>query len=447
VLRGRVLDAVTRDPVAFAEVSDSWTFRHRTCADGAGKFELPCTDSPFTRVYARAKGYAGNWLALPRTSAGSTEIPLARDGSITGRFTGPDGAPLRVQYAAIAASHDGDEVDWLRAEVSADGRFIASGLRSDLHYWLYARSSGYGTLVLALPRPIASSEQLDVGTVALASAAAIEGKVVDGEGHAIGGETVHLQTPYAYTSRGGGEGPPPPPVVQLETTELRTDAAGRFCFPDLAAGTYDVSVRIGRDNSAGASVTVTAGALREGVVLVMPAGLAIAGMIRRSDGVALGDTAGLIVFARCARSSASAFPTPDGSFRITGLAAGDYDLSVLGYGAGWVLPSTPRVAAGADEVQLVLEPAATIRGRVLDAEGKPASAIVTYFLAGDFVSGPLYATKSDGTFELHVPPGSVGRVSASDPGLSVKSAEIDGVAAGQDGLELRLRLPLVLHGR
>ena len=103
-------------------------------------------------------------------------------------------------------------------------------------------------LALALARPVAAQQTVDVGS--------ISGRVVDGTGGSVPGATI--QTTHRATN-----------IVATATT----DALGRFRFPYLRIGVYDLTVSLSGFKDVTRQITVSAGSAFE-----MPITLAVAGV-------------------------------------------------------------------------------------------------------------------------------------------------------------------------
>jgi hypothetical protein len=447
-LRGRVIDAVTRDPLAGAEVTDSWTFTRIVRSGADGRFVLPgLTDEHGCVIHARARGYATFTANLTGTLGNEAEVALVRGAEVIGRCVTDDGAPVVSAYVALGASFrhggaGGVHTDWIRAVLGVDGRFVASGLRPDQHYWLYAGCRDLGTRVYALPRRLAAGERLDVGDVNLRPAGGIEGCVVDERGEPWSDTEVSLRGSNAdsqrlLASRAAEE------VAQFMTTRSRTDQRGVFRFTDLAAGTYELSGKPRNHSSLGRlKVEVVDGVVQNDVRLVVARGFTIAGTLRYGDGRRLGgEAADVMLIATPERGNhATTRPAIGGRFSLAGLAEGPHTVALLRGPKGWSLSPRAGIAADTQDLDLVLEPCSFVRGRVLGTDGKPVKARVTAAQAGARMS-MNDTTDGEGRFEIEVPSTFRGRVTARDLRIDFVQDQIDGVEAGRADLELKLKEP------
>lgn len=447
-LRGRVVDAESGAPVAAAEVTDSWTFKRVVHTGVDGRFELPgLRDEGYVEVHVRAAGYAKLSTNLASQLGREAELKLVRGGEVRGRLLTTDGRPAADTYAALGASFEQGpgmmSTDWIRARVDPDGRFLALGLRPDQHYWLYVRGRGLGTRIYALPRQLLAGERCDLGDFVLRAAGGVEGRVVDETGTPWPQHEVGLHGSNADSRHLLPQGAQPLEVSQFRSRDTRTDASGTFRFTGLAAGSYQLTVRLaGSGQATQVGIEIVDGETKAGVDLVLLRGKSIAGTVRFGDGRALGDAAAdLYVSATSGKHERSiGRVTGDGRFEIVGLQAGEYALSMLQTPKGWALSPLRGVAAGTLDVQLLLQPAAYLRGRVVDADGHGVKS--TVFALPDSGDGALlHATDDDGRFEIEVPADFHGKVSAMHPQQRLLRAQVDDVGAGRSDLELRLSPP------
>ncbi len=446
-LRGCVVEATTGTPVVDAEVSDSWTFERvvRTGLDGT--FELAGMKSRgFGSVQVRARGHASAFANVTDKLDEFVEVRLVRGSEVVGRVLDADGAPLRSAYVAFAANFEEGlgmhGCDWIRAEVGADGRFVALGLRPVLHYWLYVRAAGKGSRVYALPRKFDSGERHDVGDIVMRGAGGVEGRVVDDAGGPLADVEVTLRGANEDGLQWCAGGAGPTQVVQFAMREAKTDAEGVFRFTAVSAGAYQVSVRPdGRSRPTQQEVQVRDGDVVE-VELGVERGLSIAGRLTFSDGRAPGDAAaGLHLRARSSKSGGHGSTSrvkADGAFAFRGLEPGAYAVSLFGAPEGWSFLPRPHVVAGTGDLQLTLEPSSFIAGKVVDADGKPAKALVMVSFEGEVVSSGSHVTNAEGRFRIEVVPAFRGRIVAWLMENQRVQAWLEDVAAGREDLVLEL---------
>jgi len=445
-LRGRVVEATTGTPIVDAEISDSWTFKRIVRSGLDGSFTLAgLQDGGFVEVNVRASGYATAARNLAGHLDAEAEFRLVGGGTVTGRFVTSSGVPVGAIYAAVGASYmetpGMQSSDWIPAVVGKDGRFQALGLRPDQHYWLYVRSAGHGTRVHALAGPVASGERLDVGDVVLRAAGGLEGRVVDDAGQPMAAVAVSISGTNRDSRAWLGKDLSPQVVSQFQDRSTRTDHRGRFRFTDLAGGAYAVSTHRGQSRAVWATAEVVDGEVLEGIELVVAVGAVIEGTLAFADGHAPGDDAAELHLQATGKSgeSAGARIESSGHFRFAGLATDAYTLTLFNAPKGFAMSPRPDVPAGTTDLQLLLEPASVVAGRVVDADGKGLKAHVWVRAAEHSGGSPLLTTDDDGAFSIEVPPGFHGSVGARGLREVLLQATCDGVSAGQRDIVLTLK--------
>lgn len=138
--------------------------------------------------------------------------------------------------------------------------------------------------------------------------------------------------------------------------------------------------------------------------------------------------------------------TPSGHFVMDRLSAGVYELTLKGpdkaSSSGWVILARHHLSIRAGEVieDLILRPTPPIRGFVRLADGRvPAKGLVGLRLTKDGKKQVSDKIGADGSFEI-VPPGpGPFFLTARDPELLHLSMTLEGVMAGQEGIEFVLQ--------
>ena len=449
-ISGKVLAKATGTPISGAQIAESWIFDGGVRSAADGSFEIQGVDSTeYAQLFVRAEGFADAHRMVEVELEGKIVFHLVTAGSVTGRFVDRDGkAPSRI-YAAAAASYRPtpgmENTDWIRAVVEPSGHFTISGLRPDLHYWLYVRGRGYGARFFALPRKLKSDERHDVGTFVLHPAGGIEGRVVDEHDKPRASITVRLNGANSDSRARLTRGARPRAVSQLREGMTTTDRDGRFFFDGLSVGTYEVSARRkGNSQNPKRTVQVQDGVVRRGVGFVFAIGKVIEGVVRYPDGrVPQAGTLWLLA-SREGKGVAGSVVDSEGRFRFAGLEDGDYSVSVAHQRRvkDWTLRSVHRVHSGTRDLQLQLERALTVTGRVVDADGNPLRAWVWCRRDDSNQGSSSHQTGDDGRFQVHVAPDFIGTFYAIPPNadrMSSIQAKVERVRAGQRDLELRLK--------
>ncbi|HUR27207.1 MAG TPA: sigma-70 family RNA polymerase sigma factor [Planctomycetota bacterium] len=420
-LRGRVTEAGTGTPIPGARVGEGWTAKRNVTTDANGEyvFEGFATQG-FYDIDVTARGY-GRKLATVRAPDGPfperLDVELERARSLAGRVVDASGAPIEGAYvAAVAYLIDGGH-DWESFVTGADGRFEIATLAPDAHHALWVRRESFASFLRQLPEREVETPRFDVGDVVLVRGSSVFGTVIDEAKRPVPGMNVELDGNgaefNAWEPQTFGEAA----QLYLGRRSTRCDDLGRFSFSDLSAGEYEVvALRADSHDRIGARVHVGKEETVRGFELVVAQGMSISGRLRGPRGEAV--VGYVSVDPEDAKvktgTSGDVHAEPDGSFRVTGLAAGSYALTAFpeslwkknkdDEGDRYMRIVVRNVAAGSANVDVTVPRAAAIRGRVLDAAGAP--------LAGAVVCVPMENDESlnvqcdaDGSFIVWVPQG------------------------------------------
>lgn len=518
-LRGRVL---RRDgsPVAGALVrahpvreaaGTSWRWevgeesrRVRSGADGGYRLEgiAPGT----TLLVAEADGLLQpdlplslSWGGQPDTLPESLLLPVPDSGEevrdlvlVEGarvRGTVVDGAGAPVAGLSVRAGSrprlddhrnraDVPDGEGVSGPTAADGSFLIEGLRAGTERFVDA--SGPGNLEGRSP----TFDLAEGGTVSDLRitvrdlSGTIAGTVRLGDGTPAAGARVGL------ADEGGDWFSP----GLQEEAAWAADGAGAFRVEGVRPGEYTVYAWApGSSGLWGPRVTVTAGEVREGVDLVLPRGVAIAGRILDEEGRPIPGAS--VCIERVAREGewdwegevegedgppkhhlgssswgplgpaipvtarATATADAEGRFRQDGLVPRAYWVSA---GAPGRTEAWTRAGPGDAEVELRLGRTLSIGGRVLDAAtGAPVAGIPIGIDAvedADPLERPECPNSGvDGTFlATGLTPGAYRlrfAVHGNRPELEYLETEVEAVAAGTKDLEVRLHRGLTLSGK
>jgi len=415
----------------------------------AGEYVIAVHAPDRTAAHARVHAAAG--------ARREVTLELGAGATVAGRVLGPDGRPVAGAAVSDAAgivlargdatldpdavlgwmAERGLEVDSARAgagileavvhevrRTGADGRFVlgrvAPGTRE---IRAFAPEHGAASAVVEVP---ADGARVEV-TIVLAAGGAVEGRVETGGRPGV----------VSVTSAPGQ-------VSRL--ADVGTD--GTYRVAGLRPGTYAVLLSVeGPDGFAPDFSTLKLATVRAGETVRCDLGAAgargarVAGPVR-IGGEPLGE----------GQVMAFAAKRPDETFRMSGLstdgrytledvAPGSHVIYVVGVGHRLL-----EVPAGAREVRLDIDfPALAIRGRVVDASGRPIAGVEVEAVRADLAGDPDLSTLTanaetgpDGEFEL------VGLDSGEYRGEAAKegfvAASFGPVAAGDPGpLRLVLR--------
>lgn len=240
-----------------------------------------------------------------------------------------------------------------------------------------------GARLSEVTEPLAVTGSMDGVELVLSDgeAGAIDGIVVDANGAGVSGvEVTALLTESPFPS------------------DLRAVSGdgGVFLLIDAPPGAYTLSIEglDGRRREADVAVTVAAGETVRGVRIVyaLPEGGVIAGVVVNPEGAPV---AGANVDGRSERGRPAGMITgADGRFVLAGLGEGPYRLDMSH--PQYRREITGAIEPGGEEIEIVMTPAAAVRGQVVDkATGKPVPFFQAFLTRG---SRPEYHPEQIGMF-------------------------------------------------
>lgn len=465
-VHGVVTDAATGAPIEGALVDTRTTGRAKsTRTDAHGRYELLGLErGPTALVELRvtAEGFAcgrSTFLTQGRVDL-EADVALSPGHRARGRVLDRSGAP--IAGARVAANADTFTLglpaiaEQVVQRTDEQGRFELAHLGPGHHHVLSVVEDGYGTLVFDFPDDEAARAVVEFGDLVLEPARRVVGRFVDPEGRPMSGWNVELDGENADRGRFGGK---------LEDVAGRrasvrscvTDERGRFGFDDLCAGEYTILGWIKGSKAYAERAFTAAGetVVDLGDITVDP-GFVIEGVLldpeRRPvfQGI-------LAVLSPTDESAQLAYTVTeaDGSFRLGGL---DVESVVLFVDRGFSEAAPGRVpdwapillrgvTAPRRGMEIVFETAQPIRGRALLPDGSAATSTMLVATIEGFPdrASEMAWTDAEGRFALRVPPRTrshvrAQRVEAVDGGDSERAwtAEVEGVDAGTNGLELKL---------
>ena len=279
---------------------------------------------PRLEIWADVPGYVPYVVRTTEAdiAAGELEMTLPA-GRAGGRVVREDGSPASIELTAIlrrvGGAQDGRRL-FGRAKIKTDeqGRFELSGL-GDARYELkpsgleYRAIGGYTEI-----RAGRNDAEIVVGTEAELRDRFVEAVLIDGEtGKPLEGWVLQLRL---VESGAPADADPVATLQQITGSKsvFRTNRA-------VADGEYDVVIPavFGRREARATGVRVGAGAPRERVTLTWRRGLSVAGRVVDAEGT---PAQGVTV----AAGGHSANVGKDGTYRVSGLAAGLVDVKVTG---------------------------------------------------------------------------------------------------------------------
>lgn len=243
---GLVRDAVTKEPIHGAEVSEWSGFDPSIHTDEFGRFEYAGLDDHEEEgvLLVRAPGYGQQTVKRPAPPGHLVLVDLIRGRTVTGRVVHANATGARGVFVALTGwKHDGaPQSDWQETVTRSDGRFTLRNVRTDLPHGLLVHRSGSGTIFRDLPDFAENQETVDLGTIQLEPASIIVGRVLSAAGEPVASCEISIS---------GSSRPPNPEDADQDSVldhldgQLAgvTDDLGRFRFGDLAPGQYSVSVQ------------------------------------------------------------------------------------------------------------------------------------------------------------------------------------------------------------
>ena len=362
-----------------------------------------------------------------------TERAPAGTAAIAGRVRTEDGAPPGAAWVDVRGPGGTEH----RVAVLPDGAFRVEGLPTG-DFGLTARCEGRPPAPAAVGALGKGEERTGIEIV-LPLGGTLEGRVADSSGQPVAGATVRV------SAASGGSGPGPVAAV--------SDEDGRFTLAALPLGT--LAVEAAAPGFVPAARTAKTEDAR--IDVVMERSLSISGVVaEEGSGRAV---AGLLVWANRSTSRSGmveireALTDAEGRFRIGDLDAVQYDLATgrladRGPAADFAPSKAAGVAAGREDLRILVRPGLSIAGRVLDREGHPVPG-GTIDANGPDGGTPVWKREPigpDGAFRLRGLPEGLYTLQVQ-PGSGLSPARLPRVPAGTTDLEVRVVASLVIKGR
>jgi len=397
-LRGRVVDAATREPVreffysleALEDTSDD-VLLQRGGVTADGTFQLTLSAGTY-RIGASSSGYTPPEPVEVRVSErepAEVEIALDRGGTLTGRVTDENGSPVRDAevYAAPAGGERMDRRSSMRAgsnnaRSGEDGTFTVTGIEPG-PLTVTVRKDGF----VPFRKSIQADGALMTIEVPLTRGLSIRGLVTRA------GKPVAEAQVSATTAAVGGAHQP-----------ATTDAGGRFVLQGLIAARYTLSAY--KDDGHTEVRDVDPLEQREIAISLDP----------KPRGVIYGTITGLPAGLRGKIVRRSVFATNEET-GAEGIIddAGNYRIENAPLGKVWIAAQvmSPNVSVSSERKQvdvtagqpvradLEISSDFTVRGKVTH-EGRPVSAARVVFSNEQGMNASA-VTGADGTYELAVP--------------------------------------------
>ncbi len=326
-------------------------------ADAEGRFEL-WTKPGRIELKASAEGYAPGVVAATSPSE-SAEIFLTPESVLVGRVVHAQTGEGVPDLQVTASVYRNAEAVSVRSD--AEGNFRIGGLQPGTYKPSASSDTFFGEAPVQVHLGLGqTSEPIEIPVHPFA---ALEGRVA---------------------IAGSDEGCPDATVSLMQGTDRaasgHADAEGSVVLRHVLPGEYEVVVRCpGMISEGSYPELVVTNESQTGLVWEVREGLAIRGVVVDPQGKGVGGisvSASAVVDASNARAQTTnawaGFSEGDGSFELSGLLPGRYDIRV--FGEGRPVPDEPltvELDAGADrnDVRIELPASGTVKGRVIDEAG------------------------------------------------------------------------------
>ena len=477
-LAGVVRDARSGRPLssASAGVSVRGSRSGPVSSDANGEFRLRGLPASFPEwtVEVSAEGHA----PLRRTLRAAAEPPaveleLAPELRLGGTVVDPSGRPLGAAWIACGSRG---------ARSDEQGRFELGGLSPGGAAVVLVRAPAFAAWIGSVAVG-AGETRHELGRIALAPAASLEGRVHTSSGRALSGAHVELQrlsppedlaagakpedpgtTTVTILSQAAAQASAGAPVERTSAIELeragariaRSNALGRFRFDDLAPGRYRILARANGYQATSPREFELAAAGLEGLELEFEEGSSLSGSVHGSDGLPLANAWLVLRGVGLAGGGPVQLSGLDGRFVLRGVPAGPVELEVSYHQAGpdgeylYLRETRAGLVAPRADLELVLPRNRPIEGRVLDEAGRP---LAGYRVRATDADGRALTAEVDaqGRFRVGAAEGESVELElegplARDPQEAERSASmprfeahLDEVRAGSSGVELRAR--------
>jgi hypothetical protein len=333
VITGVVLND-EREPVGGALITVSrtqprpiFTSTGRSADDGS--FTLRGLPAGIYGMAATADGYGAGRVPKVEVDSAPVEVVMAKKGGVSGRVTGPDGAPVTsfslelMRTRRNSTQYGATELTWQINDPS--GSYKLEGLDSST-YVLLVRAPG--SCPTYSPGFHIQREIVLGIDVQMRRGGTIVGLVTGGDGQALARAKVSFHGPgYEPPVGDGFFGPDGSDPDNVPSLEAMTDASGRFVIEHAEPGNMKIYVEHAKHLPELLAVNVPEAGTAEVGTIRLYAGGSIFGLAVDETGAALsGGTVNLNYQEGEGLISRDALLDARGRFRFDGLRAGNYEI-------------------------------------------------------------------------------------------------------------------------
>lgn len=335
--------------------------------------------------------------AVARETTDGIDFVLVRESALEGRVTDASGAPVEGATVRVSIPAEGlmKQAATLFGGVFASGRTGADG-----RYRVGGATEGRRDVVVEAPGFLTQrseetfpAEQTLVRDYAMQPGAELSGIVLLPDGGPCPGATVRVQSAGA---------PPANPMVAMmgvggATAAFVTDVEGRWKASGLQHGPHTVTASAPRyldgtardvaDGATEVTLTLGAGVTLRGRVVAAETGAGVGGATVFRKGRTSGP--GAAPWMQGLAGDPSIVAGPDGSFEISGLLPGPWELyaRAKGYAESGRLKVSGAAGETVSDLSLALAPGSSLSGRVLrKGAGTPIEGALVYVPLG---KGPM----------------------------------------------------------
>lgn len=339
-----------------------------TAIDGVWTTRLPMTGTTAVSTTIEIANGASRRIAVRPGAVAEVTFVLEADVTVSGRVLDPAGKPVggAVVYSAPPTTVLHLIRTSPRAVSDAEGRYTVRHLAH--RSFLGARAEGHAASALhVLGNEAVRDGAVQLDLVVGDGGATIQGRVVDARGLPVKGASV------VAMSREGSRWRP----VRVGISALAwqrvcavSDGDGAFIIAGQAPGTTTIAAWTADRPRVEQEVSLVRGQTAS-VVLHLPDGAHVAGVVRGPDGSPLSD-----VMVQCTdrfrdETTPVAYTDAEGAYHLMGLPLGRVKLRASSDGMSAV-SCVAETSIHGSRHDFVLRPAPRINGRVLDERGAPA---------------------------------------------------------------------------